>query len=176
MCVVDRSETSCQLTSSSPNIVFVSVLGFLNDELSVEQDEAAHEQQPQIHVSLSAERTIRTEETERLGTMTDQQSGTLNRTTDPKKTLTSDRRSSRERPDIRVPEENNDSALFCIHLCSVGFQRDDAALTSEEKVAPAFGVKCAESEADEDHRGSHEGCHDDAEETHRNHHTTAPLS
>lgn len=51
-------------TSFSPNVVFVSVLGFLNDELSVEQDEAAHEQQPQVHVSLSGERTIRTEEEE----------------------------------------------------------------------------------------------------------------
>lgn len=56
--------------SSSPNIVFVSVLGFLDDELSIKQDKAAHEQQPQVHVSLSGERTIRTEVEERLGTMT----------------------------------------------------------------------------------------------------------
>lgn len=35
--------------------------------------------------------------------------------------------------------------------------------TSEEQVAPAFGVQGAQSEADENHRGSHEGRHDDAE-------------
>lgn len=42
-----------QEVSSSPHVVFVSVLGFLDDELSVEQDEATHDDQPQVHVSLS---------------------------------------------------------------------------------------------------------------------------
>lgn len=42
---------------------------------------------------------------------------------------------------------------------------DSLTLTSQEQVAPAFSVQSTESEADEDHRGSHEGCDDDAEET-----------
>lgn len=42
-----------QEVSSSPHVVFVSVLSFLDDELSVEQDEATHDEQPQVHVSLS---------------------------------------------------------------------------------------------------------------------------
>lgn len=37
---------------SSPHVVLVSVLGLLNDELSVEEHEAAHNEQPQVHVSL----------------------------------------------------------------------------------------------------------------------------
>jgi len=35
-----------------PDVVLVSVLCFLNDELSVKQDEAAHDEQPEVHVSL----------------------------------------------------------------------------------------------------------------------------
>lgn len=37
---------------SSPHVVLVSVLGFLNDELSIKEHEAAHDEQPQVHVSL----------------------------------------------------------------------------------------------------------------------------
>lgn len=37
---------------SSPHVVLVSVLGLLDDELSVEEHEAAHDEQPQVHVSL----------------------------------------------------------------------------------------------------------------------------
>ena len=40
---------------SSPDVVLVSVLCFLDDELSVEQDEAAHDEQPEVHVSLWGE-------------------------------------------------------------------------------------------------------------------------
>lgn len=36
----------------SPDVILVSVLGFLDDELSVEQDEAAHDEQPEVHVRL----------------------------------------------------------------------------------------------------------------------------
>lgn len=39
--------------------------------------------------------------------------------------------------------------------------------TSEEQIAAAFSVESTEREADEDHRGSHEGRHNDAEETDR---------
>lgn len=35
--------------------------------------------------------------------------------------------------------------------------------TSKEQVAPAFCIKGAECEANEHHRGSQEGCDDDAE-------------
>lgn len=38
--------------------------------------------------------------------------GTLKSMTEPKKTLKRDMRKSRERPDIRVPADNNDSALL----------------------------------------------------------------
>lgn len=38
---------------ASPDVVLVSVLGFLDDELSVKQNEAAHDDQPQVHVRLS---------------------------------------------------------------------------------------------------------------------------
>lgn len=44
---VDRFEVSF-----SPHVVFVSMLSFLNDELGVKQDEAAHDEQPEVHVSL----------------------------------------------------------------------------------------------------------------------------
>lgn len=37
--------------------------------------------------------------------------------------------------------------------------------TSKEQVAPAFCIKGAECEADENHGGSQEGCDDDAEGT-----------
>lgn len=37
---------------NSPHVVFVPVLGFLDDELSVKQDEAAHDEQPQVDVGL----------------------------------------------------------------------------------------------------------------------------
>lgn len=37
---------------SSPHVVLVSVLGLLDDELSIEEHEAAHNEQPQVHVSL----------------------------------------------------------------------------------------------------------------------------
>lgn len=40
------------LESFSPHVVFVSVLSFLNDELGVKQDEATHDEQPEVHVSL----------------------------------------------------------------------------------------------------------------------------
>lgn len=40
----------------------------------------------------------------------------------------------------------------------------DSTITSKEQVTPAFGVEGAESEADENHRGSHEGGHNDTEE------------
>ncbi len=49
----------CELTDqlmvskSLPNIVLVSILCFLDDELSVKQDETAHDEQPEVHVSLS---------------------------------------------------------------------------------------------------------------------------
>lgn len=42
-------------------------------------------------------------------------------------------------------------------------------LTSQEQVAPALGVESAESEADENHWGSHESCHDDAAERKQRH-------
>lgn len=38
------------------------------------------------------------------------------------------------------------------------------AFTSEEQVAPAFGIESAESEANENHRRSHESSQDDAGE------------
>lgn len=37
---------------SSPDVVLVSVLCLLNDELSVKEDEAAHDEQSQVHVCL----------------------------------------------------------------------------------------------------------------------------
>lgn len=37
--------------------------------------------------------------------------------------------------------------------------------TSQVEVAPTLGVQSTESEADEDHGGSEEGCHNDARET-----------
>lgn len=38
---------------SSPDVVLVAILGFLDDELSVKQDETAHDEQPEVHVCLS---------------------------------------------------------------------------------------------------------------------------
>lgn len=56
---------------------------------------------------------------------------------------------------------------FHLHVrdtCYIHLWQYQAALTSKKQVAPAFGIEGAESEANENHRGSHESCHDDAEE------------
>lgn len=42
-----------QKRKSSPDVVLVSILRFLNDELSVKQHKAAHDEQPEVHVCLS---------------------------------------------------------------------------------------------------------------------------
>ena len=42
---------------SSPDVVLVSVLCLLVDELSVVLNEAEHDDQPQVHVSLSQSKT-----------------------------------------------------------------------------------------------------------------------
>lgn len=110
--------------TNSPHIVFVPVFGFFDDELSVKQDEAAHDEQPQIHVGLERHRAQ-----ERMHIWSHvprscyyshmlvryELNGTLKNMTEPKKTLKRDMRKSRERPDIRVPGDNNDSELFCYY-------------------------------------------------------------
>lgn len=43
---------------SSPDVVLVAILRFLNDKLSIKQDEAAHDEQPQVHVCLPENVTL----------------------------------------------------------------------------------------------------------------------
>lgn len=43
----------------SPHVVLVPVLGLFDDELGVEEDEAAHEEQPRVQVGLEATRVSR---------------------------------------------------------------------------------------------------------------------
>lgn len=94
-----------------PDVVLVSVLCFLNDELSVKQHEAAHDEQSEVHVCLKQHHR------------------------------------SKEHVHHRHQEQEGEAR----HQC-----------TSKEQVAPAFGIEGAESEANENHRGSHESRHDDA--------------
>lgn len=93
----------------SPDVVLVSILGLLNNELGVKQDEAAHDEQPEVQVRLWKETTsswkTRTSPWKHLvcgggGVCF----STLNSITDPKNMFITDIRNRMERPDISVPE------------------------------------------------------------------------
>lgn len=107
-------------TGDSPHVVFVPVLGFLDDELSVKQDEATHDEQPHIQVGLEGTHTHtpghmiggakwRPRCRERHSRAVN---GTLKSMTEPKKMLKRDTRRSSERADIRVPAGDKDSPLL----------------------------------------------------------------
>lgn len=98
----------------------------------------------------------------------------------------SDIRNRRERPDVRMParrkkkkfslngtlssspprEEILKMTLHCWTSSHTGAVHNvnKTVFTSKEQIAPAFGIEGAESEANENHRGSHESRYDNAAE------------
>lgn len=113
---------------SSPHVVLVSVLCFLDDELSVKQDEAAHDEQPEVHVCLP-ETTCKNYDSETMQAarrhtqlmtrLVRLSSATLNSITDPKNMFITDIRNRRERPDISVPERSKNSTYGSITQCFI---------------------------------------------------------
>jgi hypothetical protein len=93
----------------SPDVVLVSVLCLLNDELSVEQDEATHDDQPQVHVGLQQRTGRLWSDPVPLEVSPNQArlNVTLNSKADPRNMFMTDMRNRTDKPDIRVPGEQH---------------------------------------------------------------------
>lgn len=94
-----------------PNIVLISILCLLNDELGVKQDKATHDKQPQIHMHLK----------------------------------------EHDWAQEYVHQKHQRQEGKARHQCA-----------SEKQITPAFSIEGTKCEANEDDRGSQEGCHNDA--------------